>query len=347
MGSAALLIIGTALAIIGAIRTAYEPRRLSTGFVLLAALSALLLGWGGPIAELSPITVSRLGVGILVALVPLGAGIALIANGVLVMRREGPAPITCTPIVVGGGLLMLVAATVAVGADPRVPPWVTGLVVTMGTLSLYLLAHLIAFGGYALLYSNLPDEPETDAVLVLGCGLNLVRVTPLLKARLERGIRAYHAAVAAGAGPLVVVCGGRGPDEAISEADAMGRYLAAHGIPRGVVVRERRSRNTEENLRNGLRELEARGLPADRIRITVVTSNFHVLRTAALTRRMGIDAQVLGARTAGYYLPAAFLREFVAVLTTHYRRTHVAVAAAAAVALISVAADAAFTMTGS
>jgi uncharacterized SAM-binding protein YcdF (DUF218 family) len=39
-----------------------------------------------------------------------------------------------------------------------------------------------------------------------------------------------------------------------------------------------------------------------------------VFRAALLARRLGIDAQAVGAPTAGYYWPSAVLREFVALL---------------------------------
>lgn len=55
----------------------------------------------------------------------------------------------------------------------------------------------------------------------------------------------------------------------------------------------------------------------------VVTSNFHVLRTAALTRDLGLDAHVTGAATARFYAPTAFLREFVAILH-RYRTPNIA-----------------------
>ena len=51
----------------------------------------------------------------------------------------------------------------------------------------------------------------------------------------------------------------------------------------------------------------------------MVTSNFHVGRSALLTRRLGIDADVTGGPTAWYFLPSAFLREFLAALTLHPR----------------------------
>lgn len=36
-----------------------------------------------------------------------------------------------------------------------------------------------------------------------------------------------------------------------------------------------------------------------------------------LARRLGVDAQAVGAPTAGYYWPSAVLREFVAILREH------------------------------
>ena len=52
-----------------------------------------------------------------------------------------------------------------------------------------------------------------------------------------------------------------------------------------------------------------------------MTNNYHVLRTAVLARQTGTDTQVVGSPTARYYVPSAFLREFVAVVVEH-RRLH-------------------------
>ncbi|WP_280316854.1 hypothetical protein [Nocardia wallacei] len=64
-----------------------------------------------------------------------------------------------------------------------------------------------------------------------------------------------------------------------------------------------------------------------------------LLHWAAPTRRLGIDAQVIGSATAAYFLPAAFRRKFVAVLATLYRRTHLAVDAIIVIALLAVIVD--------
>jgi uncharacterized SAM-binding protein YcdF (DUF218 family) len=319
-----------------------EPRRLSTGFFLLAAVALVVAGASIAASDLATSAApASVLLGALFLLGVIVAGLGLLTNGVTVTRREGLRPITLTPILVGAGLLVLpVVAVSALRRGPAVPDWLIMVAATATLVGLYLLAHLLAFAGHAVLYRELPDEPGADAIIVLGCGLNRNRVTPLLAARLNRAVQLYRAETASGRSPLLITSGGRGSDEAVSEAEAMASYLAEAGIAESALVREPCSRNTEENLRNSLDLLRRHGLDRAESRITVVTSNFHVLRAAALTRRLGMDAQVVGARTARYFLPAAFLREFVAVLATHYRRTHLVVAAATAVGLAVAAVEA-------
>lgn len=171
--------------------------------------------------------------------------------------------------------------------------------------------QLLAFT-YAIRKARQSPRLGADVIVVLGCRLKRGRAGPLLASRLERGLEVYRAEVAAGGDPMMVASGGQGHGATVTEADAMADYLEDAGVPAGKIVRENRSRNTEENLRYTAAELAAR-LPAD-TRMTVVTSDFHVLRTAALARRLGLRAQVVGARTARRFVPKAYPREFAAVL---------------------------------
>jgi uncharacterized SAM-binding protein YcdF (DUF218 family) len=52
-------------------------------------------------------------------------------------------------------------------------------------------------------------------------------------------------------------------------------------------------------------------------RCIIVTSNYHVFRAAIIARRLRVNGQVTGARTAGYYWPTAMLREFAAVFLSY------------------------------
>jgi uncharacterized SAM-binding protein YcdF (DUF218 family) len=98
----------------------------------------------------------------------------------------------------------------------------------------------------------------------------------------------------------------------------MARYLIARGFPADRLIREDRSRTTEENLKFSKAIMDA-AMPAasppaaGQASCVIVTSGYHVLRAAIIARRAGLRGQVTGARTAGYYWPSAMLREFGAV----------------------------------
>ncbi|MEV6768649.1 YdcF family protein [Nocardia sp. NPDC051030] len=312
-----LFIAGAGLAVLGTVRVIRDPRRVSTGLVLVAAISLIALWVVLALHVVAPPIVVEVVFAVFFLLPPLSllaAGVGLVANGVVLTRREGLRIATAVAPVAGIGLIALPFIAFQV-IDTR-DAWQTALAVLATLLGLLILVQLIAFTGYALLYARLPQRAGADAVVVLGCGLHGGEVTPLLASRLDRAVQVY---LSEGGTPLFITSGGQGPGESVAEADAMAEYLVAAGIDDGNIVRENRSRNTEENLRFTLRELRERGLEPDTMRMTVFTSDFHVLRTAGLTRRHGLDAQVTGARTARYFVPAAFLREFVAVLATHRR----------------------------
>ncbi|WP_084534563.1 YdcF family protein [Nocardia yamanashiensis] len=316
-----LFAIGAGLAVWGSVRVVREPRRISTGLILVAAAVFLTLWVVSSLHTVDPSVAAALGVVLFLLLPPLSllaAGIGLLANGVVLTRKEGLRVATAVAPVAGIGLIALpFLAVLWLSPATAHSAWASALLLLVVLLGLLVLVQLVAFTAYAVLYARLPQPPGADVVVVLGCGLRGDAVTPLLASRLDRAAEVYREECAEGGDPLLVASGGKGPGETVAEADAMADYLAARGIPADRIVRENRSRNTEENLRFTERELTARGIDPAEARMTVVTSDFHVLRTAGLTRRQGLRAQVTGARTARYFVPAAFLREFVAVLVTH------------------------------
>ncbi|MEV6066081.1 YdcF family protein [Nocardia sp. NPDC052001] len=324
-----LLAAGIALAVIGAVRVVREPRRVSTGLVLFAALGLIALWAVLALVERNTLVAIEIGVALLVLLPPLSllaAGIGLVANGVVLTRREGLRIATAVAPLAGIGLLLFpLAAWILLDPGAATPVWRSALGVALVLLGMLLLVQLLAFTGYAVLYARLPQRPGADVVMVLGCGLAGGQVTPLLASRLDRARAAYETELAAGGDPILVTSGGQGPGESVAEADAMADYLEAAGVPAAKILRENRSRNTEQNLRFTTELLRERAEVAEKPRMTVVTSDFHVMRSAELTRRLGLDAQVVGARTARYFVPAAFLREFAAVLVSH-RRANLVVA---------------------
>ena len=151
-------------------------------------------------------------------------------------------------------------------------------------------------------------------MIVLGQGLRANgTVPPMLASRLDQG-RAIWERLAArapdGARPVLILSGGKGGDERVSEAAAMTAYLLRRGFPGDATVLEDRSRNTEENLRFSKAIMDER---TPDCQCVIVTSDFHAFRAALIARRLGIRGQVAGAPVARYFQPSALLREFAAV----------------------------------
>jgi len=249
----------------------------------------------------------------LVALLPFLVAVYLVVNGLTMVRRESLRPANLLSLLAGLGILAVTGFWLAA------PLTRSGELALSATIVMLLFGYVsfqcVSFVLYAFLYGRLSVPRAADFVVVLGSGLlDGGRVPPLLASRLDRGYAVYRALAARGGDPVLLVSGGKGSDEQVSEADAMAGYLAARGFPADRIYREDRSANTEENLANSQAIM-------DRLRpgatCVIVTSNYHVFRTAMIARRFGIRGQVTGARTAGYYWPSATLREFGAVFLSY------------------------------
>lgn len=125
---------------------------------------------------------------------------------------------------------------------------------------------------------------RADVIIVLGA-----RVYPdgnlslTLSRRTEKGFEAWQNGLA----PALIVCGGQGSDEPISEAQAMADYLVELGVPQGQIFLEDTSTSTRENLVHARRIMKAQGMET----ALVVTSDYHITRALWLCADVGIAAQ--------------------------------------------------------
>jgi uncharacterized SAM-binding protein YcdF (DUF218 family) len=235
----------------------------------------------------------------------------LCANGVQMVRKEGRSPANLLSLLAGLGIFGVMGLMVAAMVTHS---WTLGLIV--GTLLLvlgYISFLFLCFVGYAFLYGRMRLRRDADFVVVLGSGLiGGRRVPPLLASRLERGHEVYESLAARGGRqPVLITSGGQGPDEELPESHAMAEYLVERGFPEGRIVREDRSRTTEENMRFSRQLMEEAAGPG--AECVIVTNNFHAFRAALMARRVGVNGQVVGSPTAAYFWPSATIREFVAV----------------------------------
>ena len=301
-----------------------DARRSTHGLWLVASLTMIWISMTALAAMVAP----ESSISVLIAVLPMlvvvlglaASALLLVANTPIVVRREGLRMATLVPAALG----LTIVVTLALGwwwlFSAGYAHW------RMGALPLgiipgaIIIAELVAYTAYAFVYPSVHGRiGESEVIVVLGAGLSGDRVTPLLAGRLDRAVRVYDDLVAAGRRPWIVVSGGKGSDEVVSEAAAMARYLAEEThVPDDAVLQEDASTNTRENLENSLQMVADRGISTTQM--VVVTSNFHVLRSASLSRQLGIPgAIVVGSPTAWYYLPSGFLREFAATVV-HYRK---------------------------
>lgn len=148
------------------------------------------------------------------------------------------------------------------------------------------------------------NRGPAGTVVVLGCALRDGRPSALLRHRLEK---AAEAAARTTPPATIVCCGGVGEGDDVSEAEVMVGWLRERGF--ADVVAEAESTSTAENLDNAA-PLIRRGP------VTVVTSDFHVFRTASQAVRAGHRGwRVEGAPTPVRYWATSMLREFLALGT--------------------------------
>ena len=143
-----------------------------------------------------------------------------------------------------------------------------------------------------------------DYVVVLGAGLIGERVTPLLASRIRKGINVYKA----NPGSKLIMSGGQGPDEVVSEAFVMKNYAFEQGGDENDIILEDKSTSTEENI-----IFSKKFIPADKS-FAVVTNYYHVYRALVQARTLGFRCIGYGAPTKFYFTLNAFIREFIGYL---------------------------------
>lgn len=156
-------------------------------------------------------------------------------------------------------------------------------------------------------FADESDAP-VSAVIVLGAGVNGETPSLTLRTRIDAAA-AYleeHPDVP------VVLSGGQGPGEAITEAECMRRALVRRGVDESRLYPEERSTSTQENLRYSRAILEELGVdPAQRV--AIVTSDFHLCRarlmwggdTAAVPAHLP-SALYFQCLTGNYFIREAF-----------------------------------------
>ena len=155
------------------------------------------------------------------------------------------------------------------------------------------------------------DIPEDVAVVVvLGCGLTGEQPQEMLEKRLiaARDFLQEHPEACA------VLCGGKGPRESITEAEAMRRWLEREGVDGSRLRLEEKSTDTRENLRFAS-EIIRKEFP-NQSEVVIVSTGFHLFRAKRLASGEGHVPYGISAELPRNPLIKInyYLREFASIL---------------------------------
>lgn len=155
---------------------------------------------------------------------------------------------------------------------------------------------------------DLPDSGR-DAVIILGAGLSGGKTVSLtLRERLDGAIP-Y---ILENTDAIVIVSGGQGSDELVSEAFAMREYLIANGIDEKRILMEDKSTSTKENFLFTKQLLDSL---FDKPYTTVfATNDFHCPRAGFYAAKAGLDAQPLACKTPVFMEKIHYPREYLALI---------------------------------
>jgi uncharacterized SAM-binding protein YcdF (DUF218 family) len=187
--------------------------------------------------------------------------------------------------------------------------WLQVLSTIYPILVLYLSWQFLVFYVSSRAYARRVRRFEAKYYVVHGAGLiNGSEVGRLLAGRIEAAVKN------AKADTILVLSGGKGDDEHLSEAAAMQKYAVEKlGFPIERTILEDKSTTTYENLVNSAQIINDRFL--------IFTSDYHVFRTVLFAASLKLDVQGgRGGKTAFYYRVPAFMREFIAVMNSQRKK---------------------------
>ncbi len=301
---------------------AREPRTLWSGvsfFFMMICLSIFLFFI---LSEYSRwLAAHDVVIGILILLFVLAIGCMLMfpaalivmffIEGIKVIKHEGVKPSNLLSMLFSILLYVYLSVWPMIG-NLRKNTLSTMLYVIISFSAVYVLSLMAMYSLSAILnLIHLKKNRNADYIVVLGSGIIGKKVTPLLAARIERGMELLYSNPNA----VLIMSGGQGPGEDIPESVAMAAYAVGKGVDAERIIMEQKSVSTEENLLFS-RKLIDKEAP----KIVIVTTAYHVFRALILAKQQGLKCVGFGAKTKWYFTLNALIREFVGYLRLTWKK---------------------------
>ena len=252
----------------------------------------------------------------------------LIINGILMLKREGRGLSHMLSLILGLLIgLGEVATFLAVILIPELASsmqYGTNYLFQISRVSMlisnsiiYVSMSFAVFILYCVFLQIIPIKRNFNYIIVHGSGLiNGDKVPKLLSNRIDKAIEIYKKSSVPA---KIILSGGQGSDEKISEAEAMKRYCLDKEIPSKDLIKEDKSKTTLENLKNSKTIINGRSGDKNAV---LVTSNYHVYRALRYCKKIKLKCNGVGSHVALYYWPSALIREYVAI---HFEKKHLVI----------------------
>lgn len=163
-----------------------------------------------------------------------------------------------------------------------------------------------------IIYPKNNTKDNCDYLIILGASVKNTTPSLTLKLRLDSAISYLNKTKDK---CYIVVSGGKGDKENISEALAMKNYLVNYGIKTDRIIMEDKSTNTYENFKYSKDKIEKHSKNnIENLYIKVVTTDFHSLRSYILAKRNKYkNVSFFTSKSKMDFVPIFYTREFFAL----------------------------------
>ncbi|WP_438654326.1 YdcF family protein [Romboutsia sp.] len=178
-----------------------------------------------------------------------------------------------------------------------------------------LLSLFLIIESMLVFYPKNNTKDKSDYMIILGAAVQNNSVSLTLKGRLDAALTYLDKT---NDDLYIVVSGGKGSGENISEALAMKNYLLENGIAKDKILMENKSTNTYENFKYSKDLIESHSNKNLKdLKIKVVTTDFHSCRSSLLAKRTGYkNVTFYTSNSLVQFMPTYYAREFFAFFKT-------------------------------
>ncbi len=155
-------------------------------------------------------------------------------------------------------------------------------IISVITAAILLLAYLVGVAISIWSYGSVDEKRTADCAIILGAGTSGGEVSPVYRERINHGIWLYEN----GYVDYIIVTGGTGDGETVSDAEAARDYAISVGVPSDIIIIEAKSTITEENIENAKVIMDAYSIE-DAI---IVSDPLHMKRAMLMCEDYGIQA---------------------------------------------------------